>query len=82
MMDEAKQFFEYDKQRRAEHKEKQKQQLVNLLNQYFNIGDSYAYNLTRIKDAFTVGTMTFDDFKEFTEETTTDIAEFLIDNGV
>ena len=33
--------------------------LIELLSQYFNIGDSYAYNLTRDKSAFGIGTMSF-----------------------
>lgn len=44
-----------------------KQKLVD----YFGLhdrGGSYYYVLTRDKEAFQVGTMTFDDFKEFNEE--------------
>lgn len=59
-----------------------KEKLTNLLNRYFTIGDSYAYNLTRVKSAFAIGTVTLDDFEEFDEEITADIAEFLIRNGV
>lgn len=59
-----------------------KKKLVKLLSEYFNIGDSYAYNLTRVKSAFTCGTIRFDDFEEFDEETVEDIAAHLIANGV
>lgn len=56
-----------------------KENLVSVLNDYFSIyTDTYAYNLTRDKTAFSYGTMTMDDFEEFTEETTTDLAEFII----
>lgn len=51
--------------------------LKQLLMEYFNIGDSYAYNLTRVKSAFGVGTMTLDDFEEFTEENIDDIIDFI-----
>lgn len=57
-----------------------KDNLISVLNAYFSIyTDTYAYNLTRDKTAFTHGTMTMDDFEEFTEETTTDLADYLID---
>ena len=58
------------------------EKLVELLSKYFDIGDSYAYNLTRVKSAFACGTMGFDDFEEFDEETVEDIASYLIKNGV
>ena len=59
-----------------------REKLVELLSKYFDIGDSYAYNLTRVKSAFACGTMGFDDFEEFDEETVEDIASYLIKNGV
>ena len=55
--------------------------LQRILNEYFDISnDTYAYNLTRVKSAFEIGTMTFDDFEEFTEDTTRDLAEYIIKN--
>lgn len=59
-----------------------REKLVELLANYFDIGDSYAYNLTRAKSAFACGTIGFDDFKEFDEETVEDIATHLIAHGV
>ena len=59
-----------------------REKLVEMLSKYFDIGDSYAYNLTRVKSAFACGTMGFDDFEEFDEETVEDIASYLIKNGV
>ena len=59
-----------------------REKLVELLAKYFDIGDSYSYNLTRVKSAFSCGTMGFDDFEEFDEETVADIADYLIANGV
>ncbi len=54
-----------------------KENLVSVLNDYFSIyTDTYSYNLTRDKTAFSYGTMTMEDFEEFTEETTTDLADY------
>lgn len=52
--------------------------LIELLAKYFTIGDSYAYNLTRVKEAFAVGTVTIDDFVEFDDEVVADIADHLL----
>lgn len=32
-----------------------RERLTELLSRYFTIGDSYAYNLTRVKEGFAVG---------------------------
>lgn len=60
----------------------QRTKLIELLSQYFNIGDSYEYICGRHKSAFEVGTMTLDDFTEFDEEKVTDIADFLLSVGI
>lgn len=59
----------------------EKEKLTEILSRYFAIGDSYAYNLTRDKQAFMCGTMGFDDFEEFDEETVADIVDYLLANG-
>ena len=59
-----------------------REKLVELLAEYFTIGDSYAYNLTRTKEAFAVGTVSIDDFEEFDDEVVADIADHLITHGV
>lgn len=52
--------------------------LKEVLMEYFDIGnDTYTYNLTRDKSAFSVGTMKFEDFEEFTEEIIDDIVEYI-----
>lgn len=57
------------------------EKLKNILMDYFDInGDTYAYNLTRDKAAFGVGTMAFDDFEEFSEETIDDIVKYIKEN--
>lgn len=60
---------------------KNKAKLIDILTDYFGINESegsYAYNLVRVKEAFDVGTMTFDDFQEFDQDTIDDIAEYII----
>lgn len=59
-----------------------REKLVELLAKYFDIGDSYCYNLTRTKNAFAYGTMGFNDFEEFDDETVDEIASHLIAHGV
>lgn len=52
--------------------------LKDKLMKYFEVGrNSYFYVLTRDKSAFDYGTMSFDDFKEFSEEQVDDIIDFL-----
>lgn len=59
-----------------------REKLIELLGEYFTIGDSYVYNLTRDKRAFAVGTMDLDDFEEFDDESVAHIADHLLANGV
>lgn len=59
-----------------------RERLIQLLSRYFDIGDSYTYNLTRVKTAFDVGTIGLDDFEEYTEDDVANLADFLIDNDV
>lgn len=55
--------------------------LQSILNKYFDIpNDTYAYNLTRVKSAFNISTMSLEDFEEFSEDTTSDLAAYIIDN--
>ena len=57
------------------------EKLKDILMNYFDINnDTYAYNLTRDKKAFCVGTMTFDDFEEFSEETIDNIVTYIKEN--
>lgn len=64
-----------------EENQKYKEVIDNLkdkLMEYFEVDmDSYFYVLTRDKSAFGYGTMSFDDFKEFSEEQIDDIIDFL-----
>ena len=56
--------------------------LIELTSKYFNIGDSCAYNLTRVKEAFAYGTVCVEDFVEFDKDTVNDLVDYLIQNGV
>lgn len=59
-----------------------REKLIEILAKYFTIGDSYEYSLTRVKEAFAIGTMTLDDFVEFDDDKVADIADHLISHGV
>lgn len=56
------------------------EKLIELLSNYFGIGDSYHYILHRDKEAFYIGTMELNDFEEYEEDDVAEIAEYLIDN--
>lgn len=46
----------------------------------FNGNDgTYIYSLTRVKEAFHVGTMTLDDFVEIDDEFVHDLADFILE---
>ena len=55
-----------------------REKLIEILSQYFEIGDSYTYDLTRVKEAFELGTMTLDDFSEWNEENVANMADFIM----
>lgn len=59
-----------------------REKLTDILADYFNIGDSYHFVLVRTKEAFGMGTMGLEDFREYDEDDVTEIAEHLIRNGV
>ena len=60
----------------------QRKKLIEILSQYFTIGDSDEYSLLRDKSAFAIGTMSLEDFVEFDDEKVADIADYLLANGV
>ena len=57
-----------------------KEKLMNILLEYFSIGDSYNYTLTRIKEGFSYGTVSIEDFEEFDEEVVEDIVDYILAN--
>lgn len=52
--------------------------IAKILMDYFMIGNSYTYELTRDKAAFEIGTMSFEDFVEWDESQIADLSEYLI----
>jgi hypothetical protein len=53
--------------------------ITDIVTDYFDINsDCYTYHLTRSKEAFSVGTMSFDDFEELTEDVSIELAEYII----
>lgn len=52
--------------------------LKDTLMGYFEIGDSYVYNLTRVKEAFQVGTMSLADFVEWDEDNIDDLVRYIL----
>lgn len=56
--------------------------IIDVLSDYFHIGDSYHYVLGRDKAAFGIGTMSTDDFKEYDTDDVAEIAAHLEAVGV
>lgn len=57
-----------------------KEVLRKILAKYFDLGDSYVYNLTRDKKAFSTGTMALDDFQEFNDYNVDDLVNYIVKN--
>lgn len=54
--------------------------LKQLLMQYFCVGsDCYTYELTRVKEAYELGTITLDDFVEWDEAQVDDLVSYIVD---
>jgi hypothetical protein len=61
--------------------EQLKENIVEVLEDFFGMNSfdgTYAHWLTRCKSAYSVGTVTLDDFEEFDEETIDNLAEELV----
>lgn len=54
-----------------------REKLMAVLRVFFSIGDSFTYELTRVKSAFEVGTMSLDDFEEWGEENISDLCDYI-----
>ena len=55
-----------------------REKLIKILSDYFNLKDTYAFNLTRVKINY--NELTVDDFEEFDETTIKDIANYIVKN--
>lgn len=54
-----------------------REKLMAVLRDYFSIGDSYTYELTRVKSAFEVGIISLDDFEEWGEDNISDLCDYI-----
>lgn len=52
--------------------------IAKILMEYFTIGNSFTYELTRDKAAFEIGTIDLDDFVEWDESQIAGLSEFII----
>lgn len=48
--------------------EEKREALIEYFSKWADIGDSYIFDLTRVKEAFAIGTMDLDDLVEWDEE--------------
>lgn len=58
-----------------------KERLIDILSKYFELSDTYCYHLTRVKEGFSYGTVTLEDFVEFDDATIDDLADDIIKNN-
>lgn len=56
----------------------QRESLMQALSKFFSIGDSYTYELNRVKEAFYIGTMSLDDFEEWNEDNVSELCDYLM----
>lgn len=57
-----------------------KEDMVEILSSYFGLythDGTYTYELTRVKEAFDLGTMSLDDFEEIDEEWVRDLVDHI-----
>ena len=62
----------------ADNKDGFKDKLTEIISSYFSIGDSYTYELTRVKEGFGAGTISIDDFVEWNEDSVCDLVDFIL----
>lgn len=56
-----------------------KEKIAEAISKHISIEDTYTYDLKRTKSAFEVGTMSLEDFEEWTDENVEDLAETIVD---
>lgn len=56
-----------------------KEKISQAIRNYIAIEDTYTYELKRVKSAFEVGTVSLEDFEEWSEENVNDLTEAIID---
>ena len=58
---------------------RRREMLMGFFSKWAGIGDSYIYDLTRVKEGFAVGTVTLDDFSEWDEERVGQLVDELLE---
>lgn len=56
-----------------------KEKIAKAISEHILLDDTYTYELTRVKSAFEFGTMSLDDFEEWSEENVDDLAKAVVD---
>ena len=64
---------------RAMGDEERRKALIDYFSEWAGVGDSYIFDLTRVKEAFALETMSFDDFREWDEFRIAELVDELID---
>ena len=62
----------------ADNKDGFKDKLTEIISSYFSIGDSYTYDLTRVKEGFGTDTISIDDFVEWNEDSVCDLVDYIL----
>lgn len=58
-----------------------RQKLKEIIMDFFDVpNNTYTYNLTRVKEAFEIGTMSLDDFEEIDESNIDELVDYIIAN--
>ncbi|ENZ5663147.1 hypothetical protein ACGWY0_002424 [Enterococcus hirae] len=55
-----------------------KEKITEAISTHISLGDTYTYELTRVKTAFEVGTMSLEDFEEWSDENVNNLAESIV----
>lgn len=56
-----------------------KEKISEAISTHISLDDTYTYELTRVKTAFEVGTMSLEDFEEWSDENVNNLAESIVD---
>ena len=56
-----------------------KETIAEVISKHVSLEDTYTYELKRAKAAFQVGTMSLEDFEEWTDENVDDLAKEIVD---
>lgn len=56
-----------------------KEKIAEAISKHVSLEDTYTYELKRVKAAFDVGTMSLEDFEEWTEKNVDDLAKSIVE---